>query len=204
MIFLRGLESLPLTWSGGASMKAAVMRALEAPLVDRGRRARRARAARGARAHRRDRRLPQRPARARGRAARIPPPTVLGHEPAGIVEAVGARVSHVAPGDHVIGCLSAFCGTASTASRAARTSARARRRCAARASRRGSRRTASRSRQFAHLSAFAERMLVHENALVKIRHDMPLDRAALIGCGVTTGLGAALNTARVRAGRRPS
>jgi S-(hydroxymethyl)glutathione dehydrogenase/alcohol dehydrogenase len=54
--------------------------------------------------------------------------------------------------------------------------------------------------QFVHLSAFAERMLVHENALVKIRPDMPLDRAALIGCGVTTGLGAALNRARVRAG----
>jgi S-(hydroxymethyl)glutathione dehydrogenase/alcohol dehydrogenase len=54
--------------------------------------------------------------------------------------------------------------------------------------------------QFAHLSSFAEQMLVHENALVKIREDMPLDRAALIGCGVTTGLGAALNTARVEPG----
>jgi S-(hydroxymethyl)glutathione dehydrogenase/alcohol dehydrogenase len=43
-------------------------------------------------------------------------------------------------------------------------------------------------------------MLVHENALVKIREDMPLEQAALIGCGVTTGLGAALNTARVRPG----
>jgi S-(hydroxymethyl)glutathione dehydrogenase/alcohol dehydrogenase len=43
-------------------------------------------------------------------------------------------------------------------------------------------------------------MLVHENALVKTRDDMPLDRAALIGCGVTTGVGAALNTARVEAG----
>jgi S-(hydroxymethyl)glutathione dehydrogenase/alcohol dehydrogenase len=41
---------------------------------------------------------------------------------------------------------------------------------------------------------------VHENALVKIRKDMPLDRAALIGCGVTTGLGAAFNTAKVRPG----
>jgi S-(hydroxymethyl)glutathione dehydrogenase/alcohol dehydrogenase len=37
--------------------------------------------------------------------------------------------------------------------------------------------------QFAHLSGFAERMLVHENALVKIREDMPLEQAALIGCG---------------------
>src|SRR5262245_65815945 len=43
-------------------------------------------------------------------------------------------------------------------------------------------------------------MLVHENGLVKVKNDMPLDRAALIGCGVTTGVGAALNTARVEAG----
>ena len=40
-----------------------------------------------------------------------PLPTVLGHEPAGVVEDVGSEVRHVAPGDHVIGCLSAFCGT---------------------------------------------------------------------------------------------
>jgi hypothetical protein len=46
-------------------------------------------------------------------------------------------------------------------------------------------------------------MLVHENALVRIRRDMPLDRAALIGCGVTTGLGAVFNTARFRAGHHP-
>ena len=44
--------------------------------------------------------------------------------------------------------------------------------------------------QFANLSSFAEKMLVHENAIVKIREDMPLDRAALIGCGVMTGAGA--------------
>jgi S-(hydroxymethyl)glutathione dehydrogenase / alcohol dehydrogenase len=43
-------------------------------------------------------------------------------------------------------------------------------------------------------------MLVHENGLVKVKNDMPLDRAALIGCGVTTGVGAVLNTARVEAG----
>jgi S-(hydroxymethyl)glutathione dehydrogenase/alcohol dehydrogenase len=40
----------------------------------------------------------------------VPPPIVLGHEPSGIVEAVGEAVTHVQPGDHVIGCLSAFCG----------------------------------------------------------------------------------------------
>jgi S-(hydroxymethyl)glutathione dehydrogenase/alcohol dehydrogenase len=50
------------------------------------------------------------------------------------------------------------------------------------------------------LSSFAEQLLVHENMLVKIRPDMPLDKAALIGCGVTTGVGAVLNTAKVRPG----
>ena len=49
--------------------------------------------------------------------------------------------------------------------------------------------------QFANLGSFAEHMLVHEHSLVKIRDDMPLDRAALIGCGVITGFGAAVNTA---------
>ena len=56
--------------------------------------------------------------------------------------------------------------------------------------------------QFLDLSSFAEQMLVHENALVKIRPDMPLDRAALIGCGVTTGVGAVFNTAKVGRARR--
>jgi S-(hydroxymethyl)glutathione dehydrogenase/alcohol dehydrogenase len=54
--------------------------------------------------------------------------------------------------------------------------------------------------QFANLSGYAEQMLVHESGLVRVRDDMPLDRAALIGCGVTTGVGAVLNTARVEAG----
>jgi S-(hydroxymethyl)glutathione dehydrogenase/alcohol dehydrogenase len=50
------------------------------------------------------------------------------------------------------------------------------------------------------LSSFAEQLLVHENFLVKIRPDMPLATAALIGCGVTTGVGAVMNTATVRPG----
>ena len=53
---------------------------------------------------------------------------------------------------------------------------------------------------FANLSSFAEQMLVHENAVVKIRKDMPFDRAALIGCGVIAGFGAAVRTAKVKAG----
>jgi len=107
----------------------------------------------------------------------------------------------LAPGDHVIGCLSAFCGTCEYCL-GGRPNL-----CEGEATMRRPGEPPRLSKdgapigQFVHLSAFAERMLVHENALVKIRTDMPLDRAALIGCGVTTGLGAALNTARVRAGR---
>jgi S-(hydroxymethyl)glutathione dehydrogenase / alcohol dehydrogenase len=127
-------------------------------------------------------------------------PTVLGHEPAGVVESVGSDVREFRPGDHVIGCLSVFCGRCEYCI-AGRPNL-----CGGAATVRDPRDASRLAKggkpitQFAHLSAFAERMLVHENALVKIRTDMPLDRAALIGCGVTTGLGAALNTARVRPG----
>jgi S-(hydroxymethyl)glutathione dehydrogenase/alcohol dehydrogenase len=54
--------------------------------------------------------------------------------------------------------------------------------------------------QFFDLASFAEQLLVHEHWLVKLRPDMPLDKAALIGCGVQTGVGAVLNTAAVRPG----
>lgn len=54
--------------------------------------------------------------------------------------------------------------------------------------------------QFASLGSFAEYMLVHEHAVAKIREDMPLDRAALIGCGVTTGVGSVIHTAKVEPG----
>ena len=129
-----------------------------------------------------------------------PVPIVLGHEPAGVVEAVGSAVGHVAPGDHVIGCLSAFCGICEYCV-AGRPNL-----CEGEATMRRPEEPPRLARngepiaQFVHLSAFAERMLVHENALVRIRRDVPLDRVALIGCGVTTGLGAVFNTAEVRAG----
>ncbi len=131
----------------------------------------------------------------------IEPPIVLGHEPAGVVEAVGSEVRVFSPGDHVIGCLSVFCGQCDYCA-----SGRSYL-CGGGATDRGPDEAPRLSKdgepisQMTHLGAFAERMLVHENALVKIRKDMPLDRAALIGCGVTTGLGAALNTARIRPGQ---
>src|SRR4051794_39568324 len=129
-----------------------------------------------------------------------PTPAVLGHESAGIVEAVGSDVTYVKPGDHVITCLSVFCGQcdwcmAGKPNLCTKVATRRPREQRTRLSQGG-----TPVQQFAELSSFAEQMLVHENAVVKIRDDMPLDRAALIGCGVTTGLGAVLNTARVRAG----
>ena len=130
----------------------------------------------------------------------VPPPLVLGHEPAGIVEQVGDQVTDFAPGDHVIGCLSAFCGNCEycLTGRPNLCGGEACNRPADAGPRLS--KDGAPLNQFAHLSSFAEQMLVHEHALVKIRDDMPLDRAALIGCGVTTGLGAALNTAKVAPG----
>ena len=129
-----------------------------------------------------------------------PMPAVLGHESAGVVEQVGSDVHYVVPGDHVITCLSVFCGTCEfcLSGRPAL--------CTKQGLRRGPTDAPRLSQggtpiwQFLDLSSYAEQMLVHENAIVKIRKDMPLDRAALIGCGVTTGVGAVFNTAKVAPG----
>jgi S-(hydroxymethyl)glutathione dehydrogenase/alcohol dehydrogenase len=129
-----------------------------------------------------------------------PTPVVMGHESAGIVEAVGEQVTYVKPGDHVITCLSVFCGECEFCL-SGRPSL-----CQSpdvqRAPDAKPRLTLDGEPcfQFINMSSFAEMMLVHEHGVVKIRDDMPLDRAALIGCGVTTGLGAALRTARVEPG----
>ncbi len=130
----------------------------------------------------------------------LPAPAVLGHESSGVVESVGRDVDYVEPGDHVITCLSVFCGTCHHCLSGFPN------RCGGRATDRPAESPPRLSlrgepvQQFAHLSSFAEKMLVHENAVVKIRKDMPLDRAALIGCGVTTGVGAVLRTAAVEPG----
>jgi S-(hydroxymethyl)glutathione dehydrogenase/alcohol dehydrogenase len=129
----------------------------------------------------------------------FPTPAILGHEPAGIVEAVGSQVVDVKPGDHVICCLSIFCGRCEYCL-TGRTHL-----CQSRPIRTKEQPpvltwNGEPVNQFAGLSAYAEKMLVHENGVVKIDSDMPLAQAALIGCGVTTGVGAALNTARVEPG----
>ncbi|HZP45632.1 MAG TPA: Zn-dependent alcohol dehydrogenase [Candidatus Binataceae bacterium] len=130
-----------------------------------------------------------------------PTPAILGHEAAGIVEQVGKAVTYLKPGDHVIACLSVFCGFCEDCMSGHPN------RCANKeAIRRGKKEKSRLSqngapiKQFAELSTYAEKMLVHENALVKIDPKIPLDRAALVGCGVTTGMGAVLNTARIEPG----
>ena len=127
-------------------------------------------------------------------------PAILGHEAAGIVEEVGEQVTYVKPGDHVIACLSVFCGHCDQCLSGHPylcTNPEVRRRPSdpPKLTWNG-----TPVNQFANLSTYAEKMLVYENALVKIADDMPLDRAALIGCGVTTGVGAVLNTARIEPG----
>ncbi len=129
-----------------------------------------------------------------------PKPTILGHEAAGIVEKVGEQVRYVRPGDHVITCLSVFCGHCDYCitgrpyiCRKSET---------AREEKEPSRITQSGKdiNQYYHLSSFAEQMLIHEHALVKVREDMPLDRAAIIGCAVVTGFGAVIHTAKIEVG----
>lgn len=127
-------------------------------------------------------------------------PAILGHEAAGIVEAVGDQVNYVKPGDTVITCLSVFCGHCEFCLRGqpvlcTRDDVVRHRNEPPRLSQSGTAIT-----QFAQLGSYAEQMLVHENALVKVREDVPMDRLALIGCGATTGLGAALNTAKIEPG----
>jgi S-(hydroxymethyl)glutathione dehydrogenase/alcohol dehydrogenase len=131
-----------------------------------------------------------------------PCPAVLGHESAGIVEEVGSAVNYVKPGDHVITCLSAFCGHCEQCISGHLSLCERKNIDLVRPAGEPPRlsRNGEPVNQFLHLSSFAEQMLIHEQALVKIDEEMPLDRASLIGCGVTTGLGAVFRTAKVEPG----
>jgi S-(hydroxymethyl)glutathione dehydrogenase/alcohol dehydrogenase len=129
-----------------------------------------------------------------------PVPTVLGHESAGVVEAVGEDVTYLKPGDHVISCLSVFCGhcefcLSGHPSICQTADVKLPPGVAKRLTWQG-----KHLNQFLNLSSFAEQMLVHEHALVKVRDDMPLDLASLIGCSVVTGYGAVVHTAKIAPG----
>ncbi len=133
-------------------------------------------------------------------------PTVLGHEGAGIVERVGPGVSSVAPGDRVVTLFSPQCRECAHC-RSPKTNL-----CLAireqqnlgylpdgttRLSRRGG---SERIRHFMGTSTFAQYTVMPEIALAKIPSEAPPDRACLFACGLSTGLGAAINTARVEPG----
>jgi S-(hydroxymethyl)glutathione dehydrogenase/alcohol dehydrogenase len=128
-------------------------------------------------------------------------PMVMGHEGSGIVEAIGSAVTTVKPGDHVVACLSGFCGACPQClgghPNLCATGYVSRSPDAApRLSQNGKPLIA-----FANVGSYAEQMLLHENSLVKIDPEIPLDRAALVGCGVLTGVGAALRTSGLQAGQ---
>ncbi|MGC6399354.1 Zn-dependent alcohol dehydrogenase [Sphingomonas sp. FW199] len=130
-----------------------------------------------------------------------PVPTVPGHEASGVVEAVGEGVTTVRPGDHVITFFTAFCGSCEycVTGRPSLCIDPSTRRPAG-AEPRLSLADGTPLNPFLNLSAFAEQMLVHENACVAIDRAMPLERAALLGCAVITGAGAIFNDSKVQPG----
>jgi len=129
-------------------------------------------------------------------------PAVPGHEAAGIVEAVGSEVRTVKVGDAVVTCLSAFCGHCEfcVTGRMSLCLGADTRRSAGSEPRLTRASDGSTVAQMLNLSAFAEMMLVHEHACVAINPEMPLDRAAVIGCAVTTGAGTIFNACNVTPG----
>src|SRR5262245_34416994 len=131
-------------------------------------------------------------------------PAVLGHEGGGVVEEVGQGVTGLQPGDHVIplyipecrNC--AFCLSGKTNLCGALLATQGKGLMPD-----GTSRLSHRGRPLHHYmgtSTFAEYTIVPEIALAKIRADAPLEKVCLLGCGITTGIGAVLNTAKVHPG----
>jgi S-(hydroxymethyl)glutathione dehydrogenase/alcohol dehydrogenase len=128
----------------------------------------------------------------------MPPPAILGHEGAGIVEEVGPEVRHLAKGDRVIGSFIPACGTCwfchnHQANLCEST-------YMVMMNPRATRADGTPLPSMTGLGTFAEQMICDEMSLVKVETDLPDEELALIGCGVTTGVGAALNTAHVQPG----
>lgn len=124
----------------------------------------------------------------------FPTPVVLGHEGAGVVEAIGAGVTNVAVGDHVTLSTIANCGFCAMCAQGRPTH------CVKSMSRMPQpyERGGERLFQFAATGAFAEQTVVAAAQAVRIDEDVPFEVASLIGCGVITGLGAVMNRAKVQ------
>ncbi len=134
----------------------------------------------------------------------MPVPIILGHEGSGIVEAVGDGVTSVEPGDHVIPIWRVSCGTCEyctggrpalcdvgTAMRVTGTMPDGTTRFSL---------DGTPVRHFAGVSTFSQMSTMPEEAVLKIPRDFPLDKAAVVGCGVITGVGAVVNAAEVKMG----
>jgi len=133
-----------------------------------------------------------------------PVPMALGHEAAGVVAEVGEGVDDLVPGDHVVMTFVPACGHCLPCAEGRPALCEP----AAKANGEGSllsgaRRLSLDGKPVHHhvgVSAFAEAAVVSRRSLVKVDPSLPLEQAALFGCAVMTGLGAVVNTARVKAG----
>ena len=132
-------------------------------------------------------------------------PTVVGHEAAGVVVEIGAGVSKVVAGDHVVMVFVASCGRCSYCSSGrpnlCQSSWKARSEGTLQSGGRRLRMNGKPLNHYSGISAFAEYAVVSETSLVKIPRELPLSLAAIFGCAVITGVGAVLNTARDVAGK---
>lgn len=134
-----------------------------------------------------------------------PMPMALGHEAAGVVEAVGPGVDDLSPGDHVVMVFMPSCGHCQPCAggRPALCEPGAAANGKGELLGGGTRIHAPEGDLHHHLgcSAFADRAVVSRRSLVKVPADLPFEHAALFGCAVLTGVGAVVNTAQVRAGQ---
>jgi NDMA-dependent alcohol dehydrogenase len=132
----------------------------------------------------------------------MPLPVVLGHEAAGTVEAAGPGVTSVQPGDHVVLLFAPACGHCRYCDSGRPHLCEMRSRVRGRMPD-GSSRLHARGQDLHHftcVSSWAEQAVVPEAGVLRIGRDLPLSIAALLGCAVTTGVGAVVNTARVAPG----
>lgn len=128
----------------------------------------------------------------------MPPPVILGHEGAGTILEVGSDVSRVAVGDRVVASFIPACGLCWYCLRdQSNLCEKANEYMFAT---RGIRPDGSNVFGMTGLGTFSDEMVAFESMVVKVNTDLPAEQLALIGCGVTTGVGAALNTARVEPG----
>ncbi len=127
-------------------------------------------------------------------------PLVLGHEAAGVVDEVGPEVASVAAGDHVVLVFVPFCGVCEYCHAGKPNLCLQGARVPGITRGPKLRKGDVGYRQFMNVGSFAERIVVPESCVIKVPDDAPLDKVCLVGCAVTTGIGAVVNTARVPAG----